>query len=326
MKATAVAPSNIAFIKYWGKENSDFRLPLNSSFSMNLSETYTTTTVEFSPSYKNDDVVFVGGEFSVRETERVTDALGKMREKTRTHSYARVKTKNTFPKGTGIAASASGFAALTVAGFAALGFSLSEKDLTIFARLCSGSACRSIPDGFVLWEKGDSSETSYARSLYPHTYWDLSDVLVIVDAKMKKVPTTEGQMRVQTSPFWKQRMQKIPERMKKVQTAFEEKNFSLLGETIEEECLSMHEVMQTQVPPLFYWNDLTRKLMKLIQTWRSEGLPVYFTIDAGPNVHCIVEKKHVALLQEKLQTVSGIHAVIVNSAAPGAHVIPQHLW
>lgn len=326
MKATAQAPSNIAFIKYWGKADDALRLPLNSSFSMNLSGAYTTTTVEFSPSYKQDDAALLDGTFSANETERVIQYLDRIRKRANVALRARIVTKNTFPKGIGAAASASGFAALTLSAFAALEVPISEKELTIFARMGSGSACRSIPDGFVLWEKGDSSETSYAHSLYPHTYWDLYDLLVVVDPGMKKVSTSKGQEGIKTSPFWEERIARIPEKIERTKRIFQEKNFMILGEIIEEDCLSMHHVMQTQVPPLLYWNDVTKKLMEKVKLWRAEGVPVYFTIDAGPNVHLICEKPTVEVLQKKLKDIPDVQTVIVNTSAPGAHLVSSHLF
>lgn len=320
-KATAVAPANIAFIKYWGKKDEDLRIPLNDSISMNLSGAQTTTTVEFSSAYAADTVELLGGEFSDGEKDRVKKCLDSIRKRSSIDLRARVVTRNTFPKGAGAAASASGFAALTVAGFAAAGKTLSEKELTIFARMGSGSACRSIPDGFVLWEKGATSEESYAHSLYSHTYWDLRDVLVIVDFSMKKVSTTEGQKRVKTSPFWEQRVAGIPGKIERTLKALKEKNFSRLGEVVEEDCLDMHAVMQSQTPPLVYWNDATGRIMDAVRVWRKEGMAAYFTIDAGPNVHILCEGKDERVLIERVQFIPGVLEIIANKPAPGAHVL-----
>ena len=146
MKKTAKAPANIAFLKYWGKADEILRTPLNDSFSMNMTGAFTITTVEFDEKYREDEVILLEGTFSEKETARVIEGLNRIREKAGILYKAKVVTKNSFPKGTGSAASASGFAALAVAGFAAANFPLSEKELTIEARLGSGSACRSIPD------------------------------------------------------------------------------------------------------------------------------------------------------------------------------------
>jgi diphosphomevalonate decarboxylase len=326
MKATAIAPSNIAFIKYWGKENKILRTPLNSSISMNLTGAYTTTTVEFSDHYEKDIISIEGGFFSTKEEARVVQALDRIRKKSGMSHHARVVTHNTFPKGAGAAASASGFAALAVAGFAAAGVSMSEKDLTIFARMGSGSACRSIPDGFVLWEKGNSSDTSYAYSLYPHDYWDLRDILVIVDMGMKKVSTTEGMESVSTSPKLTERLFSLPDKITAMREALKEKNFPKLGEMIEGDCLNMHEVMETQEPPLVYRNETTQKITSAVIDWRKEGLSVYFTIDAGPNVHLICEASEELKVIEKLKNFPGVLQVIINKPAPGAHIVHSHLF
>jgi len=326
MKATAVAPANIAFIKYWGKKDDNLRLPLNSSLSMNMSAAFTTTTVEFSNKYQHDDISLLDGTLSDKEIQRVIKALDRIREHGGTGLFAKVMTKNTFPKGAGSAASASGFAALTVSAFAALGVELSEKELTVFARMGSGSACRSIPDGFVVWEEGIDSDSSYAYSLYPYTYWNLCDVLVIVDIGMKKVPTTEGMEAVKTSPLWKERVDGIPKKMEQMKTMLAKKDFLKLGTMIEEECLSMHAVMQTQTPSLYYWNEATKKLMSSVKEWRNEGISVYFTIDAGPNVHLICEQPTVVRIKKKLDEIEEVKNVIINTSAPGAHCITTHLF
>lgn len=326
MKATATAPANIAFIKYWGKADPTLRIPLNSSISMNLSGAQTMTTVEFLDALDTDEVRILDGVFSEKETDRVVHGLDRIRERVGRDTYARVVTKNTFPKGAGSAASASGFAALALAGFAAAGTTLSEKELTTFARLGSGSACRSIPDGYVMWEKGTSSETSSAYSLYPHDYWDLRDVLVIVDSRMKKVSTSEGMETIQTSPLLVKRLAAIPERLARCKRALEEKNLTLLGEVSEEDCLDMHAVMQSQNPPLLYWNDATREIMEAVRRWRLEGLRVYFTIDAGPNVHLICEGNDEKAVAQKLRDIPAVESVIINKPAGGARLTDQHLF
>lgn len=326
MKKTAQAPANIAFIKYWGKADNELRLPLNDSFSMNLTGAHTITTVEFVDGLPADDITLLDGSFSENETKRVIRGLDRIRARVGIGTKAKVVTKNSFPKGTGSAASASGFAALTVAACAAAATVLSEKELTILARLGSGSACRSIPDGFVVWEKGTDSETSYAHSLYPSTYWALSDVLAVVDSRMKKVPTSEGMDSVSTSPHLPARLEAIPSRLAALIQAFVDKDFPSLGRVIEEDCLDMHAVMQSQVPPLVYWNDATRLIMASVVQWRNEGLPVYFTIDAGPNVHCICEAKDEKMVRTKIEALGVVETIIENRAAQGTGLIADHLF
>ena len=185
-KATAVAPSNIAFIKYWGTKDEVLRLPKNGSISMNLSNLLTTTTVEFSNAFKKDEVVLNGKKEDIVGS-RTVKHLDRIRNLAKFKTKAKVVTENNFPSGTGLSSSASGFAALTVAGASAAGLHLSKKELSILARQGSGSACRSIPDGFVEWLDGDTSDTSYAISLYPADYWDIVDVVAVVSKNKKEV-------------------------------------------------------------------------------------------------------------------------------------------
>lgn len=325
-KATAVAPANIAFIKYWGKRDNQERLPLNDSFSMNLDGALTTTTVEFIENLQEDSVELVGGEFSDKEKQRIIRHMDRIREKAGTSMKAKIVTKNSFPKGAGSASSASGFAALTVAACGAWGLALSEKELTVLAREGSGSACRSIPNGFVWWHAASQSQESYAESLCPAQYWDLRDILVIVDDSMKQVATTDAMDQVKTSPFWEQRVEGITEKMKALFTALKEKNFPLLGEIIEEDCLNMHAVMMTQEPSVLYWNSHTMALMDAVYAWRKEGVPVYFTIDAGPNVHLIVEAGNVDDVIHKVKHLDPNFSIIHNTPHKGTTIIGEHLF
>lgn len=302
MKATAQAPANIAFIKYWGRRDKLLRLPYNPSISMNLSACTTTTTVEFSNDFETDTVTEGFG------TERIIEHIDRIRKIAGSHDKAHVSTANSFPMSAGIASSASGFAALTLAAAAALALHLSEKELSALARLGSGSACRSIPDGFVKWE-GD-----YAYSLYPPDYWDLRDIIVVTQNTAKEVSSSAGHDNVKTSPFFEKRLQEIPKRIQKIEIALAEKNFKMFGELIEEDCLDMHHVMATQNPPLLYWNNETRNIMDII---KKRSVPAYFTIDAGPNVHVICEGKDE---QNVIELLKG-KTIIINSPAKGAHLI-----
>lgn len=330
MKVTAIAPANIAFIKYWGKTDEALRLPLNSSISMNLSACVTTTTVEFSKKFSRDDVIFLETLTTITRPryvcQRVTQHLDLLRERSGTKLYAKIVTSNTFPSAAGIASSASGFAALTVAAAAALSLELPEKELTILARLGSGSACRSIPDGFVEWQKGKNSQMSYAYSLYPENHWDLRDIVVVVQKSKKKIGSTEGMDGVRTSPFLGKRIRNIPDRIKEIKHALARKDIELLGALMEEDCINMHAVAMTQKSPIFYWNGATMEMISSIQDWRSQGIPVFFTIDAGPNVHLICEAKDEEAVVQKVREIAGVEKVIVNKPARGARLIDDHLF
>jgi len=325
MKTTAVAPSNIAFIKYWGKKDEVLRLPENGSISMNLSGLETTTTVEFNSSFQEDSIE-INGVTESNEGNRAIKHLDRVRALVKSIEKAKVVTKNNFPTGTGLSSSASGFAALTVAATKAVGLTLSEKELSILARQGSGSACRSIPNGITEWLDGETGDTSYAVSLYPPEYWDLCDIVAVVSVGRKDVATSSGMKLAQKSLFFETRRLHMKEKITLCKKFLAEKNFQAFGELIEAEALELHAIMLTSTPSLIYWTPGTLRIMKLCKAWRSEGIPVYFTINTGQDIHLICEKPTVEILKKKLADIEEVKNIIVNTSAPGAHLIDEHLF
>lgn len=326
MKATAIAPTNIAFTKYWGKKDEILRLPENGSVSMNLSDLLTTTTVEFSDKYNKDQITINGGGVEEGESERVIKHLDRVRKMAGIDLKAKMVSNNNFPIGTGLSSSASGFAALTLAAAAAAGLKLSEKDLSILARQGSGSACRSIPSGFVEWLDGDTSETSYAVQIFPSNHWAIADIVAVVSTGKKEVPTSVGQKSAQSSPFMKVRLSRMKEKNKLVKRLIKEKNFKQFGELIEAEALELHTIMLTQYPPLIYWTPGTLQIMKLVPNWRAQDLPVYFTINTGQDIHLICEQKNAKLVVAKLKELDFVKNIIVNTPGEGARLSQKHLF
>ncbi len=333
-KATAVGPSNIAFTKYWGRKDEILRLPENGSVSMCLSNLLTTTTVEFSPSLKQDEIIINGGgleeghgpEESKGEAERIVKHLDRVRKLANLNQKAKVVSNNNFPSGTGLSSSASGFAALTLAASAAAGLKLSEKELSILARQGSGSACRSIPSGFVEWLDGDTSETSYAVQIFPSNFWAIADVVGVVSEGKKEVPTSVGQESAQSSPFIPLRLSRMKEKNEQVKKLIKEKNFTSFGEFIEAEALELHTIMLTQRPALIYWTPGTLRIMKLVSHWRADGIPVYFTINTGQDIHLICEEENIHKVQKKLEHLEEVKDIIINTPSEGARLTHQHLF
>lgn len=326
MKSTAKAPANIAFIKYWGKKDRALRIPANDSISMNLSNAFTTTTVEFSSAYSSDEIYYGESKMDAEESVRVVNHLDRIRRLANGQIKAKIATQNSFPKGAGIASSASGFAALTLAATTALGLKLSEKELSILARLGSGSACRSITDGFVFWKAGNSDNDSYAYSLYSEKYWDLRDVIVVVSEDKKKTTSTKGHEDAGSSIFFEARIKNLPQRIVKLKEALRNKDIEKFGELVEKEAIELHTIMMTQNPPLFYWNSATLEIISRVRQWRENGLIVYFTIDAGPNVHLICEGKEEKRVLEKIKELDFVKYVIINSPSVGARITDKHLF
>ena len=325
MKTTAIAPSNIAFIKYWGKKDEKLKLPLNGSISVNLSGLSTITTTEFSKKYEKDEVIINGKQKKIM-SEKVIKYLDLIRNKAKIKIKAKVVSQNNFPTASGLASSASGFAALSLSATKAAGLDLSEKELTIIARQGSGSACRSIPDGWVEWIEGDSNKNSYAYSIFPENHWNISIISAIINYGEKKVKSTEGMRLVLENPFLKLRLKRIKQKIEKLKKYIELKKFTAFGELIEKEALELHAMILTSSSPIIYWEPMTIKLMKLIQQWRKEGLECYFTIDAGPHLKIIIEDKNKQKILNKLSTIQGLANLIVNKPCKGTQTSEEHLF
>jgi len=291
---------------------------------MNLSNLLTTTTVEFSSKYKSDEIL-INNKIDEKENKRVENFLNKVRQMAKSNLRAKVVSENNFPKSGGLASSASGFAALTVAATASIGLNLSKEELSILARIGSGSACRSIPHGFVEWFEGNDSQSSFAQSIHPADYWNILDIIVIFQKGDKKITSTDGQKLVKTSLFFKERLNNIKNKIENIKELIKQKDFINFGELVEKEALELHAIMLTSDPPILYLQPKSIEIIQAVWQWRSEGLSVYFTIDAGPNIHLICQEKDQKQLVDKLQKIKGIK-YIVNSPTVGTRLTKKYLF
>ncbi len=325
-KATAISCANIAFIKYWGRKDHGLRLPLNASISMNLDHATTQTTVLFDSSLEADDVSIGSESAADKAAQRVSDHLDRIRTQAGITSRAKVSSQNSFPMGAGIASSASAFAALTAAACAAAGLQLDERQLSILARQGSGSACRSIPPGFVEWHTGDRSEESYAEQIAPPEHWNIRDLIAIVQSEHKKVDSSKGNELVNTSPFANVRLAEANRALPVIRRAILERDFIPFGEETEQEAIRMHAVAMTSHPSIFYWSPETMRIMQAVRGWREAGLSAYFTIDAGANVHVLCQQTEAELIGARLLALPGVSSVIANCPGPGTRLSEQHLF
>lgn len=326
MKATCRATSNIAFVKYWGRLDEALRLPLNGSISMNLAAASTTTTIEFDESLTADRFDEASMPLNPKQAARVIQHLNRIRKHTGFQGHARIATQNNFPMGAGIASSASGFAALTVAIARAANLHLSERELTLLARQGSGSACRSIPPGFVEWHAGETDEDSYAEQIAPSDHWDIRDLVAIVQTGHKAVGSADGNKLVHTSPFNELRVRLADVSLGVIRRAILDRNWTRLGEETEREAIRLHVVAMTSHPPIFYWSPVTLRLIQAVTEWRRSGLEVYYTIDAGANVHVLARGEDAELVEAQLRTMEGVSEVIHSRVGKGAQLVDEHLF
>ena len=288
---------------------------------MTLDAAHTVTTVQFLPDLEADVLILNEEDAGLKATARAAKHLDHLRKVAGTEHKAKIISRNSFPTGAGIASSASGFAALTVAAAAALGLDLSHPELSRLARLGSGSASRSIDGGFVEWHPGTDHESSYAVPLAPADHWDLVDIIAIVSQVEKDVGSSAGHPLAHTSPYYAARQTELETVLPAVRQAILEKDMPRFGELIEAEAISLHVAAMTSKPSILYWGPGSLEIMHALRMWRAQGGPVgYFTIDAGPNIHVIAERSQADQLLEQLQALPHVERCILCGIGGAAQI------
>ncbi len=290
-RGVAFAPSNIALCKYWGKRNEELNLPVTSSLSISLGSLGTKTTVSLAG---RRDVVTLNGK-KQPATSEFAQGVSRFLDLVRPHRRAgfRVDTWNSIPTAAGLASSASGFAALAMALDDLFGWRLDRKQMSILARLGSGSASRSVYGGFVEWRAGKKSNgmDSYA-ALFPRRWSELRVGLLTV-SEQKKAVASRAAMRStkETSPLYAVWPGQVKRDLALVKKAIETRDFDLLGRTAETNALVMHATSLGAWPPVLFWRPESVALMHRIWGLRASGVAIYFTMDAGPNLKLLFLKR-----------------------------------
>jgi len=316
--ARAVAPSNIALVKYWGKRDTALNLPATGSLSVTLDALRTHTEVVFDPAL-TEDVFLLDGAEAPRDAARVTRFLDLVRSTYGVSEHARVVTENDFPTGAGLASSASGFAALAVACDAALGLGLSPEALSALARRGSGSAARSLVDGYAEMRAGAAADGSdaYAVQVAPADALPLALVVAVTTRAAKTIGSTEGMQRTQaTSPFYAAWLDATTRDLDAMRRALRTGDLPLVGALAEGNCLRMHATMLGADPGLLYWSAATVNVIHAVRALRAEGVGAWFTIDAGPQVKVLCDTNDAEEIAARIASIDGVGEVL--RAVPGA--------
>ncbi len=318
-RGKARAHANIALIKYWGKKDDELVLPMNSSLSLTLDAFYTETEVIFNKDIDRDYFYLNGDIQNEAATNRVTRFLNLFRSTAKMNIPAIIKSTNYVPTAAGLASSASGFAALAAAANIASGLNLDHRELSIYARQGSGSATRSIYGGFVEWQKGTGGDDSYAIPI-DDAKWDIGMVIVIVNPEKKTVSSRAGMKRtVSTSPFYKGWLESAEEDLKQIKIAIKRRDIEQVGQIAESNSFKMHATMLGAKPPLLYWEPESIMVMEIVRELRNQGIPCYFTMDAGPNVKIICKLSEGRIIKRKLEKIFKSKQIIV--AGPGQGIV-----
>jgi len=289
---------------------------------MNLDGLYSHTQVRFDSDLNADLLILNGKAVNELGMQRASLLLDQVRELAGLQACALVESFNNFPTGTGIASSASGFAALALAASRAAGLELNEAELSRLARRASGSACRSIPGGFVEWQTGKDDESSYAVSIAPPEHWELMDCIAVISQNHKATTSLEGHNLADSSPLQAGRVVDAPRRLEVCRRAIVERDFEALAYVMELDSNLMHAVIMTSSPALFYWQPTTIQVMRSVIEWRASGLPACYTIDAGPNVHVICQANVARQVTSLLNQIEGIQSVLIARPGGPARLLP----
>lgn len=322
----AKSPSNIAFIKYWGKKNT--QEPINPSMSMTLENCYTLTELTVLAGQEDIKVdFFLDGMMNEKFQLRVIKYIKSLGEKypVLNHCHFKIETSNTFPHSSGIASSASGFSALALC----LGAFLKDQGIlndsvSSLARLGSGSACRSLVSPFAFWGNSDEvigSSDEEAIEFPCEAMPELSDIIFLLETKEKSHSSSLGHEEMNFHPYKKVRIEQVKRRIKELKSAFSKGDFSSLGKIIEEEALELHALMMTSPHPFWLMSPETLNLMNYIKELRIGGLDAFFTLDAGANLHLISLKKDQDKIIEKVKEKFPAINFIKDSQGQAGHLL-----
>jgi diphosphomevalonate decarboxylase len=322
MQAQARARSNIALVKYWGKADDALNLPAVGSISITLDALWSDTRVEFDTAARSDDFA-LDGRRRPEQLARVSACLDILRELAGVGTRAWVESRNNFPTGAGLASSASGFAALVAAAAAALGLDLPARELSIVARRGSGSAARSIFGGYVEMHvaKAADGRDSFAEPLLDADQWPLEVVVAITAVGEKSVGSGSGMTRsARSSAYYPAWVAAHPADLATARAAIATRDFAALAEVAESSCLKMHAAAMATNPPLLYWNGATIECVHRVRALRESGVPVFFTIDAGPQVKAVCTPEARGEVEAALAAMPGVVNVLVTGLGPGVEL------
>lgn len=330
------SPSNIALLKYWGKREG--QLPVNPSLSFSLSEAYTITKIMATPDKLNAGITGINNNTEhpfLQKIKPFWQTVIKEIPLLKDYRIA-IETENTFPHSAGIASSASGFSALALC-FISLaekisGNQLSEQEFlqsaSALSRQGSGSACRSVYGGFTVWGETHlwkNSSDLYAIDINEDIHPDfkqLHDAILLVSAKEKSLSSSKGHSLMNNHPYATGRILQANQHLELFRKALSEGDFDLLSETSEAEALSLHALIMSSAGGEILLQPQSIELINRIRLARKNGLKIFFTIDAGPNIHLIYpesEKINAELfIRNELQDICPAEKIIFDKTGKGA--------
>ncbi|MFQ5582847.1 MAG: diphosphomevalonate decarboxylase [Calditrichia bacterium] len=298
-------------------------LPATGSISITLKELFTKTRVNFRPDLTEDTFRLNGRKAGETETRRVGNFLDLIRKLSGQALFADVVSENNYPTGAGLASSASGFAALSLAACSALNLKLSPSRLSVVARQGSGSAARSIFGGFVEMKAGERPDGSdaVAVQIAAEDHFPIEVLVAITTREAKKIGSTEGmELTKKTSPYYPAWVQSCRSDLEEMRKAILQRDFRKLGEISENSSLKMHALIMSTKPAILYWNPTTIEIIHTVWEMRKNGIEAYVSIDAGPQVKILSLPENSWRVWDNIINIRGVERVIQTGLGPGARL------
>lgn len=322
--ATVRTCANIALAKYWGKNDVALNLPAVPSISMTLSPMFTTTTVTLVPHLANDELLLGGKPALAKETARATALLDRIRARAGVATKAKIESVNEFPTASGLASSASGFAALAAASTLAYGLELDLALASADARQASASAARSLFGGYVELAAGTPGDgTLAATQLAPASHWDLRIVVAVTAEGRKAVLSTDGMTHTRdTSPYYAAWVNAAPVIADDVRAGIVARDLDRVGRAMEHSTLSFHACAMAAAPAVIYLQPATLAALATVRRLRDEdGISVWATMDAGPHVKALCAAADAERVERALLETEGVLRTIMASPGPGVEIL-----
>lgn len=313
-QVTACAGPSLALTKYWGKAPHGINLPATPSLAVTLTPLHSRATVSLTAEQHEVTV-----NQQVQAQDRYAPFFNAAARLFKHPVGFKAECSNDFPTSAGLASSSSGFAALAVAINELSGQARPASDLSRLARVGSGSAARAVFGGFVAWP----AEAEHALQLYDHSYWpELRVIVCVVESGPKVLSSRKAMTRARdSSPYYSAWVQDAAALHQEALDALAAKDLEKLGDIARHSYLRMFGTMLSMSPPLIYWIPTSLELLRLAESLRSQGLGVWETMDAGPQVKYLCQASTVEKIVQCIQDILPSLTILVAQVGAGPCVI-----
>ena len=291
------SPSNIAIVKYWGKHGN--QLPNNPSISLTLNNCYTETKITYSK-IENPNTLEMDFYFEGKENQAFKSKIEKYIQENNEHFsflnglHLNIESHNSFPHSSGIASSASSMSALVLCLLGIKDKEINLQEASFLSRLASGSAARSVYPTMTLWgktpslaESSDEYAISIADNIHP-VFKSYHDSILIVSSKEKSVSSRAGHSLMNNHPMAENRYATARKNTEDLLAILKQGDLDGFIKIAESEANQLHDLMATSTPSYTLKEANTINIIEKILEFRKEtGLPICYTLDAGPNVHLL---------------------------------------